>query len=93
MKNMIEARSDCLKIKKNPIFFFQGIKEHVLNDQEIRYNMPIIVDSISTMMNTKQLENESLQKYAERFRVASNVLKSQSGGPLILTKNVEMMSK
>jgi hypothetical protein len=47
--------------------------------------MPIIWDSIKTMVNTKQKEHESLQD------TARDVMKYHIGRPLILTKFVEDM--
>jgi hypothetical protein len=55
--------------------------------------MSIILDSIQTMVNMKQKENESLQDYTKRFKTAHDVMKAHVGGPLILTKFVEDMDK
>jgi hypothetical protein len=55
--------------------------------------MSIILDSIKTMVNTKQKENESFQDYTKRFKTAGDVMKAHIGGPLILTKYVDDMDK
>ncbi|MGL6008756.1 MAG: hypothetical protein ACRC1D_04795, partial [Culicoidibacterales bacterium] len=89
MKNKIESRADYVNIKNDPVTLLKAIKEHALNYQENRYTMSIILDAMRTLMNTKQKENESLQDYTKRFRVARDVLKSHVGGPIILTKVVE----
>ena len=91
MKNKIKSRSDYRKIKNNPIELLKAIKEHALNYQENRYSMSIILDAVRTLMATKQEDNESLQDYTKRFRVARDVLKSHIGGPIILTKIVEAL--
>ena len=53
--------------------------------------MSIILDVTRNLLNAKQKENESLQDYTKRFRVAQEVLESHIGGPIILTKIVEAM--
>jgi ribosomal protein S10 len=55
--------------------------------------MSIILESIKTMVSTKQKEHESLQHYAKRFKTALDVMKSHIGGPLVLPKFVEEMNK
>jgi hypothetical protein len=91
MKNKIESRSDFETIRNDPISLLKAIKEHALNYQENRYSMAIVLDSMRTLMNTKQKEGELLQDYTKRFRVARDVLKSHVGGPIVLTKIVEAM--
>ena len=92
MKNKIEARSDYeSKIENDPIQLLKAIKEHALNYQESRYSMSIILDALRTLLGAKQKDNESLQDYTKRFRVAKEVLESHIGGPMILTKIVEAM--
>ncbi|MGL6008684.1 MAG: hypothetical protein ACRC1D_04435, partial [Culicoidibacterales bacterium] len=91
MKNKIESRADFEKIRNDPILLLKAIKEHALNYQENRYTMSIVLDAMRTLMGTRQKENESLQDYTKRFRVARDVLKSHIGGPIVLTKIVETM--
>jgi hypothetical protein len=70
MKNKIEARSDFKeKVDNNPFELLQAIKEHLLNCQEKKYNMSVILDSIQTLIGTRQKEGEALQDYTKRFRV------------------------
>ena len=91
MKNKVEARSDYNIIKNDPILLLKAIKEHALNYQENRYSMAIILDAMRAVLGTKQKDNESLQDYTKRFRLARDVLKSHVGGPIILTKIVEAL--
>ena len=88
MKNKLESRSDYDKIKNDPILLLKAIKEHALNYQENRYSMSIVLDTLRTLLVTKQKEGKSLQDFTKRFRVARDVLKSHIGGPIILTKIV-----
>ena len=67
------------------------MKKDALNYQEHRYGMSIILDSIRTMISTKQKEHESLSDYIKRFKVAKDVMKSHIGGPIILSKYVEQI--
>lgn len=89
MKNKIESRTDFDTIQRNPIELLKAIKEHALNYQEQRYKHLIVLDAITTLLNTKQHDNESLQDYTKRFRVARDVLEAQFGGPLAAYKYVE----
>jgi hypothetical protein len=94
MKNKIEARVEFkMEIESNPIELLKAIKEHALNYQEHKYDMSIINDALKTLINTKQKENESLQEYTKRFKVAQDVLQSHIGGPIILTKVVQGMDE
>jgi hypothetical protein len=68
MKNKIESRSDFKdKIENNPFKLLQAIKDHYLNYQEKKYNMSVILDSLKTLINTKQKEKKSLQNSTKRF--------------------------
>jgi hypothetical protein len=93
MKNKITSRTDFkTKIKNNPIELLQAMKEHFLNYQEKKYNMSIILDSMKTLLTTRQKEGESLQDYTKRFGVTQEVFKSLLGGPIILTKILSTIS-
>ncbi len=88
MENKIKARSEFeSKIENNPIQLLKAIKEHALNYQEHRYDMSILLDSIKTLLGTKQQESESLQDYTKRLRVSRDHI----GGPIIFNKIVESM--
>jgi hypothetical protein len=92
MKNKIESRTNFeSKVENNPIELLKAIKEHALNYQEHRYDMSIILDAHITLLGTKQKEDESLQDYTKRFRVAKDVFESHMGGPMIIIKVVEAM--
>jgi hypothetical protein len=92
LQNKVQSRADFTKIKNNPIELLKAVKEHSLNYQENRYEMSIILDSIKTMIETKQKETESLSDFTRRFKVSRDVMESHIGGPLILTKFVEQMT-
>ena len=59
--------------------------------QETKYEMSIIVDALKAMMTTKQREGENLAEYTSRFKTAKDVLESNIGGALILTKYIKGM--
>jgi hypothetical protein len=61
MKNKIELRFDFKdKIDNNPFELLQAIKEHSLNYQKKKYAISVILDSLKTLLNTRQKEGESL---------------------------------
>ena len=87
MCNKIESRLDFKeKIENNPFELLQAIKKHSLNYQEKKYSMSVILDSLKTLLATRQKEGESLQDFTKRFRVTQEVLESHLGDPIILTK-------
>jgi hypothetical protein len=90
MKSKIEARADFqTKTSKSPIDLLIAIKEHALNYQENKYPSAIVHDSIMNLLSAKQNNGESLQDYTKRFKNYRDVMESQLGGPLILTKMME----
>ena len=90
MQNKIEARPDFKSdIVDNPFNLLKAIKEHLTSYRENRYNMLVILDAMSTLLNTKQKEGETLQDYTKRFRIAREVLESHIGGPIVLKKIVK----
>ena len=86
MQHKIEARTDYTTINQNPIELLKAIKQHALNYQENRYPMSIIYDSMKTVFNTKQREDENLNQYQQRFKTQRDVMSSHIGGPIILTQ-------
>ena len=54
MQNKIESQNNYTEIVNNPVKLLKVIKEHALNYQEPRYDMPIIADAIMCFMTTKQ---------------------------------------
>ena len=91
MQNKITGHSDFeAKIFNNPINLLKAIKEHSLNYQESRYKMLVILDSLRTFSNTRQKELEPLQEYTRRFKTAKDIMESHKGGPIILTKYIQM---
>ena len=48
--------------------------------------MRVIIDALENYINCKQRENESLQDYSKRFKVARDVLHSHLGGVIRLHK-------
>ena len=91
MQARIEARKDFeSNIKNNPIELLKSIKLHSMNYQEHCYEMAVILDSMKNMLNIKK-EQESLVDYTKRFKNARDLMVSQVGGPLILTRFVVSM--
>jgi len=84
---------DEVRNKKIPIELLKSIKLHSMNYQEHCYEMAIILDSMKTMFNIRQKEQESLTDYTKRFKTARdlNLLVSQVGGPIVLTRFVNSM--
>ena len=48
--------------------------------------MSIIYEAYNNLFTTKQRDNESLQEYTRRFKTATEVLETHTGGPIILEK-------
>ena len=61
----------------------------MLNYEESRYNMRIIVDALDRYLNCKQRNNESLQDYTKCFKLAKAILDSHLEGIIKLHKIVE----
>ena len=92
MQNKIASRKDYeTKIYNNPINLLISIKEHLLNYQETRYEMSIIADFIRAFINPKQKENESLHDFTRRFKTCRDIMESQLGGPIMLTKYIQTL--
>ena len=92
MKQNLEAKSEYLtKIKNDPFNLLKHVESLSYNYQESKYEMGIILDSIRTFINLKQKDDENLTNYLERFKAATENMKTQLGGELILTKYVESM--
>jgi hypothetical protein len=91
MRQKIESRVEFPhKIENNPIELLKAIKEHTQNFQEHHYNMSIVLDSLRSLLNLRQREGETLQDWTRRFKTARDIFESHLGGPMILTKIVEM---
>jgi hypothetical protein len=61
MQARIEARKDFKSdIKNDPIELLKSIKLHSVNYQEYCFEMAVILDSMKTMLNTRQKDQESL---------------------------------
>ena len=52
--------------------------------------MAIIADAMRTYLNTKQKESQSLQDYTRRFKTSKEIMESHIGGPIILSKYIEL---
>ncbi len=89
MAQRLQTRSDFdSTIKGNPVELLNAIREHALSFQETKYDMSTMADAFRHLINTKQADNEGLVDYSKRFRVASEVLTSHLGGPIVLQKIV-----
>ena len=53
--------------------------------------MLIIYDSMKTVFNTKQREDENLNQYQQCFKTQRDVMSSHIGGPIILTQFIRTM--
>ena len=92
MQSKIESRKDYeSEIYNDPIKLIDAIKEHALNYEESRYEMSIILDAFKSFINCRQKDNEGLQEYTRRFKVAREILNSHLGGGIVLQKFVESM--
>ena len=89
MKNKIQGRTDFKsKIENNPFELLNSIKEHSMNYQENQYEYSIILDSMITLLTTKQKEGENLQDYTKRFWISKELCESHIGGPIVLFKTL-----
>ena len=92
MKQNIESKSVFhSKIKDNPFELMKAIESLSCNYQESKYEVGIIYDAIKTFITLRQKEEESLTSYLERFKVASDNMKTQLGSELKLTKYTVQM--
>ena len=90
MKSKIEARTDYQSnVHNNPIELLKAIKEHSLNYEETRYDMRIIANAFEACFNCRQKDNESLQDYTKRFKMARDVLHSHLGEVVRLHKVIK----
>ena len=92
MKQNIESKQDYQsKIKNNPFELLAAIEGLSYNYQESKYEIAIIFDAIKTFTTIKQKDEENLTTYMDRFKAASNNMKTQIGGEIILTKYIKTM--
>jgi hypothetical protein len=94
MQSKIQVRLDFeSEIKGNPVALLVAIQEQAMSYQEHQYEMITIADSIYNMLNIKQREEEHLLEYTTRYISAKDLMESQIGGNLILTKFVNNMKE
>lgn len=80
MQHKIESQKEYeSSIKDEPIELLKSIKEQALNYQQHKYKMFTIFDSLKTVINLKQKDDESLQDYTKRFKTAKELLVSHIG--------------
>jgi len=91
MQGMLEGQKDFDDLENKPIKLLKAIREHALNYQENKYDMTVITDALFALLLTKQKEDEKLQDYTKRFRIAKEVFELHAGGPIVLTKIIEAM--
>eukprot|EP00957_Ditylum_brightwellii_P064326 4881839-Ditylum_brightwellii.AAC.1 len=92
MKNKIlSLKNYNNQIYNKPISLLEEIKKFSLNYQETKYDMSIIPNALSAMLNAQQTENENLQDYTRRFKSSVDILFANMGGPIILPKYIENM--
>ena len=87
LRQQIEARSDYVAdLKTNPIELLKAIKEEVHNYRETKYDMDVITQSLKSLVNLKQYDQESISDYTHRFKVARDIFVSKMGNPLLIGK-------
>ena len=92
MQSKIASRKDYeTKIYNNPINLLKSIKQHSLNYQETRYEMPIVSDSIHAFINAKQKDNKSLHDFTRRFKTCKDVTESHLGGPIVIKRYIQTL--
>ena len=90
VKLKLEARNDFKSdVHDDPISLLKAIKEHSLNCEETRCDMRIIANAFEAYFNCKQKENESLQDYTKRFKIARDVLHSHLRGVIRMHKIIK----
>ena len=90
MQNKIQTRSDFeTSIENNAIALLNAIEEHALSYEETKYDMSIVADSLRSLLNIRQKEDEDLISYTERFKTIRNVAVTQLGGQIALHKIVK----
>ena len=80
MKAKIQSRKDYdTEIKDDPIKLLQAIKQHAMSFESTQYRMKTICDSMKTIMNLKQKEDEDGIEYLKRFKASKEVFYSHVG--------------
>ena len=80
MQLKIMARKDFEgKLKRDPIELLKAIKEHSVSYQETKYPLSSVYDAMRNLVNICQKDDELLIDYSQRFKTASDILKSQLG--------------
>lgn len=93
MKERLKTRKDWeLQTSKDPLELLRAIKEEAMSYQDHKYPAAIVLNAMSNLLNCKQQTGESLQDYTSRFKNFRDVMISQMGGPLVVTKMVEAQS-
>ena len=85
MKAKIQSRKDYdSEIKDDPIKLLQAIKQHAMSFESTQYRMKTICDSMKTIMNLKQKEDEDGIDYLKRLKASKEVFYSHVGKTLSL---------
>jgi hypothetical protein len=71
----------------------KAIKQHSLHYQDRKHEMAIVYDTLRTMINLRQRENESLQEYTKRFKTSQEVMELHLGGCIELPKYMAQMKE
>ena len=80
MKSKIMSRKDYEShVKGNPIKLLEAIKEHAHNYESTQYQMKTIFESLKSLVNLRQKEDESCIDYLKRFKAAKDVFLSHVG--------------
>jgi hypothetical protein len=68
-----------LKIKENPIELLGAIERHAVNAVSTRNPYDVVVDGLTTLVQTRQRANETVYDYTQRFISAKNMYETLSG--------------
>ena len=80
MQSRIEEHPDFeSKIENNPIALLEAIKTLMHDPVRAQYPMVSMTDTLTHLINVKQMENEPLLDYVKRFKQLRDVTKSHLG--------------
>ena len=80
MRSKIQSRKDYEStIKGDPVMLLTAIKEHALSYESTRYRQATIFDSMKSLLNLRQKDEENSIDYLKRFKAARDVFYSHVG--------------
>ena len=79
------------EIEDDPIKLIGVIKEIAMGFQINKYPMASLLSSLKAFVNLRQKDGESLTEYTKRFTASTDLLDTQFGGSMVLTKYVSQL--